>query len=161
MASLTPKRGSLARSASVSSGANAMAGVYIGEETVSRNLVGSIKAGTINYIRDMKAFDPQLIPSEVKAKVQEVKKFVEKDMLGTRAKEWTTSTYVDRMKQYERQVDFEAWKFQTRAGLRDQHTLSYRPPRTYAGCERRDIYRDWNVSNEVDQRELKKKLAKM
>lgn len=149
------------RSASLSSGANPMAAVYIGEETVPKNLVGSIKSGTVNYIRDMKAFDPQLIPAEIRSKVQAVKQFIEKDMLGTRTKEWTTSTYVDRMRAYERQVDFEAWKFQTRAGLRDEHKIEEKPPRVFTGTETRSDYRGWNVSNEVDQRELKKQLKAM
>lgn len=138
-----------------------MAAVYIGEETVPKNLVGSIKSGTLNYIRDMKAFDPQLIPPHVREKVQFVKQFVEKDMLGTRPKEWTTSTYVNRMRPYERQVDFEAWKFQTRAGLRDEHKLPEKVTRTFTGCETRNDFQGWNVSNEVSQRELKKRLAAM
>ena len=136
-----------------------MAAVYIGEETVPKNLVGSIKSGTVNYIRDMKAFDPQLIPPDVRSKVQAVKQFVEKDMLGTRSKEWTTSTYVDRMRPYARQVDFEAWKFQTRAGLRDEHKPRAKDPREFTGCETRNDYQGWNVSNEISQRELKRQLA--
>jgi hypothetical protein len=31
----------------------------------NKNLVGSVKSGALNYIRDIKAFDTSLIPSEV------------------------------------------------------------------------------------------------
>ena len=160
MAGNSPKHASTVNR-STSSGTNALAGVFIGEESIPKNLVGSIKSGSLNYLRDMKAFDSNLVPEEVRTKVQAVKQFVEEDMLGTKPKEWTTSTYVDRMRSYDRQVDFEAWKFQTRTGLRDEKTVKSKPPRTYAGCERRDVFRDWNVSIEIDQRELKKQLATM
>lgn len=130
-------------------------------EKPNKHLVGTIKAGTMNYLPDMKAFDPELIPAKAKKAVEEVKDFIALDILGLKQSAWNTSTYVERMKFYSDQVPFEKKKFDIRKGLRDEFKLEQRPNKIYTGTETREDYTNWNVSVDFNLREANKQLQNM
>jgi len=122
----------------------------------AKNTVGSANTGTLNYLRDMKVFDSELIPEKARKVVEEVKEFTAKDILGIKTPNWNTSTYVDKMKSYERQVPLDKKKFEIRSGLRDENPVPIKSKNTYEGTDSRNNYTGWNVSVEVTTKELKK-----
>lgn len=88
----------------------------------AKNLVGSVKSGALNYIRDIKAFDSSLVPNEVtviqtREKVDYVKEFKAPDILGLKKPEWNNSTHVIKHKSYADQVPFAKRKFDVRTNL--------------------------------------------
>lgn len=85
----------------------------------TKNLVGSVHSGALNYIRDLKTFDSSLIPNEVtniqiREKVDYVKDLKAPDILGLKKPEWNNSIDVVRHKSYSDQVPLAKRKFDVR-----------------------------------------------
>lgn len=125
-----------------------------------KNLVGSAKAGLMNYLRDMRAFSRDYVPEEVRNVVAEVKDSITLDILGVKASRWNTSTYVAREKPYEAQMNtdkrhFEVTFSQIRHGLRDETVVEKRSNKIYLGTDGRDNYQGWNVSTEITDKQIR------
>mmetsp|Transcript_7956 Transcript_7956/g.15503 ORF Transcript_7956/g.15503 Transcript_7956/m.15503 type:complete len:179 (+) Transcript_7956:2856-3392(+) len=148
-----------------------------------KNLVGSAKAGMMNYLKDMRVFSRDYMPQEVRKIVAEVKDSTALDILGVKPTRWNTSSYVERTVPYDTQMTTEKKYFEIRSGLRDTQkgvplmnlealmsdqmkgdpkAPKFKPKKIYPGtAEIRDDYTGWNVSTEVQERELKARLEAM
>jgi hypothetical protein len=135
--------------------------VPLGRSQSSKQLVGSIHSGSLNYHRQMHAFDSSAIPEKARKAAEEVRKLSSENILSLRMPEWNKSTYVDRAKYYSEQLLPARKNYEIRMGLMDENIMKYRPNKIYSGTETRNQYNNWNVSTYIEQQELKKRLEKM
>lgn len=114
--------------------------------------VGSVHNRQLNYGKDQTCFnrwDDDTDPNHAKTKsvIQQVKKEIDRDFLGTKNAEWNPS--VGTMGHvYQEPTSKEL--FEIKKGLKDERIQSLNEPRVYAGTDTRDAYHTgWNTSTEA------------
>ncbi len=82
-----------------------------------------------------------------------------KDLLGLRKKEWNNSVSVPKNPLTEETHERKLIKI--KLGLFDHPIPKYKENKIYTGTETRDNYTNWNVSTEVNKREISNNLSKL
>lgn len=124
----------------------------------AKHFVGSIHSGGLNYHQDMHAFSSACVPEKAKEAVEFIRSLKTADILGLQGRNWNKSTYVDRAKYYSEQLAPMRRNFEIRMGFLDQQVPTWKPTKVYQGTETRDFFENWNVSNQVQRKELTRNL---
>ena len=80
----------------------------------AQSKVGTINANSLNYSRNIPAFDVSNIPiiaSDIKS---EIKQSVAKDILNTKKSQWNPSVLLDRSREYHQQISLNQLHFEIR-----------------------------------------------
>ena len=90
----------------------------------AQSKVGTINANSLNYSRNIPAFDVSNIPiiaSDIKS---EIKQSVAKDILNTKKSQWNPSVLLDRSREYHQQISLNQLHYHKRIKYHHSNFLS-------------------------------------
>lgn len=112
----------------------------------------------MSYDADEQFFSKEDVPEKAKIIRDQVKDFIDPDLLGLRKKEWNNSVAVPKNPLLEETHERKLVKI--KLGLFDQPVPSIKEPHIEPGTDTRNDYTGWNVSTELDERARKAELEK-
>jgi hypothetical protein len=117
-----------------------------------KNVIGSVQNSNLNYPKDQKFFHGNDIPEKSKNAVAEVKDtFAHHDRQNWNASVSRTKVQVD--------DNDERILFGIKKGFNDFQPIDPKPNKVYDGCDSRDKYTTWNVSNQQPIQLHKEKMV--
>jgi hypothetical protein len=123
----------------------------------AKSKVGTIQAESLNYNKDIPAFDKSHIAPRAAGIKSEVKVSVMKDILGTKKIPWNPTVLLDRTKEYHEQISTSQLHFEIRKGIRDVSLPLPTQNKIYEGVDTRNNYLGWNTSVQFNPLDHKKK----
>lgn len=122
-----------------------------------KTLVGTTRGKSLNYSKNIPAFDSNHIPERAAAIKSEIKLSILPDILGTKKAQWNPTVLLDRTKEYHQQASTRQIHFEIRKGLRDETTPKTQEKTIYEGVDTRNSFAGWNTSVEFSSLEHKKR----
>ena len=127
------------------------------ERRKAKTKVGTVNCESLNYSKNIPAFDSTHIPARAASIKSKIKASIVPDILGKKKTPWNPTVLLDRTKEYHEQVSSSQLHFEIRKGIRD---ISNPPPsynKIYEGVDTRNNYLGWNTSVQFNPIEHKKK----
>jgi hypothetical protein len=109
------------------------------------NIIGSIRNNNLNYPKDQKFFHNSDVPDKAKEAASEMKQEIDKDIFKLKKPKWNAS--VSKAKEIKDDND-EINLFSIKKGLQDFSAIPVKETKPYEGCDSRNNYTSWNVSNQ-------------
>lgn len=120
------------------------------------SLVGTTRAKSLNYSKNIPAFDTSHIPQRAAKIKSDIKLSILPDILGTKKPQWNPTVLLDRTKEYHQQVSTNQIHFEIRKGLRDEANPPMRDNKIYDGVDTRNSFAGWDTSVQFSLLEHKK-----
>lgn len=113
----------------------------------TKNMVGSIKSGAINFPKDQKLFHASDVSEKAKQAAIHIKSEIDKDLFNLKKPKWNASVLKSGLPAYDNDYNN---LFAIKKGFKDFAPLPPKDPKVYEGTDTRNQYHTgWNVSNQV------------